>query len=51
MRCIALIMLLAAISASAGAEETTTDDEAAEKAVAETPQGDGIESPKTMSGM
>ncbi len=51
MKRIAMIILLAAFGASAVAEETTPEDEAPEEAAAEEPQGDGIKSPKTMSGM
>ncbi len=51
MKRIAMIVLLVAFGASAVAEESTQEDEAPEKAAAEEPQGDGIKSPKTMSGM
>ena len=51
MKPMAIAMLLAMFSFSAMAEESTKDDEAPETAAAEEPQGDGIKSPKTMSGM
>ena len=51
MKRLAIAMLIAMFSFSATAEESTQDEEAAENIAAEEPQGDGIKSPKTMSGM
>lgn len=51
MRKIAMFMLLATVAVGAMAEEVPRDDEVAEEAPVEEPQGDGIKSPKTMSGM
>ncbi len=47
MKRIAITTLLLMLSAAAGAEETEPQDADSEEA----PQGDGISSPKTMSGM
>ncbi|MDJ0751841.1 MAG: hypothetical protein QNJ11_20320 [Woeseiaceae bacterium] len=59
MKRIAIVMLLALFGASVAAQETVEeteqkteqDDEAAVETSAEQPQGDGISSPKTLSGM
>jgi len=51
MRRIATVMLLTLFCGTVAAEEAAQDDNSQEQEAAEEPQGDGIESPKTMSGM
>ncbi|MDJ0710670.1 MAG: hypothetical protein QNJ14_09780 [Woeseiaceae bacterium] len=51
MKRIVMVMLLTVCCGIVAAEEAAQDDEAQEQATAEEPQGDGIKSPKTMSGM
>jgi hypothetical protein len=51
MRRYLLAVFVMAFSLSAWAEEPADNDEVVEEPQAEEPQGDGIKSPKTMSGM
>ena len=51
MKRISMAVLLLAFAFAATAEDEMPDEEAVEEEAAAEPQGDGISSPKTMSGM
>jgi len=51
MRASLLALLMTVVGFAAWAEEPAEDKDTADEAVVEEPQGDGIKSPKTMSGM